>query len=279
MGLVPHASRVQLAEAFVRERIAGHDASHDWWHVDRVRQMALRLAADERLPVGGWRLAAALAQPIEPRSQCNGPRNRHLLYPHNALQEGDRQLAELAALLHDVADRKYCSDLAAERAALAAWLACGELALSQRAQEVVMHVIENLGFTEELARRQQQGQQEQQQQQGAPADGASPATELAAQKQRVLGVVQDADRLDAIGAIGIARCLTFGGARHRVLHDPAVPPRQQLTKQQYCDGAAAAQQTTLNHFHEKLFLLKVTWLAGCLAGKCTNGSSRSWWPA
>jgi uncharacterized protein len=59
---------LQIAEAFVRERIAGHDASHDWWHVHRVRQMALRLAADERLPVnvawlGGACVAAWLPVP------------------------------------------------------------------------------------------------------------------------------------------------------------------------------------------------------------------------
>ncbi len=62
-------------------------------------------------------------------------------------------------------------------------------------------------------------------------------------------------RLDAIGAIGIARCFTFGGAKHRVLYDPAVPPREGLTKEQYMAGAEKA--TTINHFHEKLLKLKV----------------------
>jgi hypothetical protein len=154
----------------------------------------------------------------------------------------------------------------------------------------VLYVIDNLGFTEELARRQQREHQEQHQEQQQGQQQLPPPAEdhqqRLQQQERVLAVVQDADRLDAIGAIGIARCLTFGGARHRVLHDPAVPPRQQLTKQQYCDGAAAAQQTTLNHFHEKLFLLKVAaWLArmpclspACLpdglAGRCTNGAAR-----
>ncbi len=54
----------------------------------------------------------------------------------------------------------------------------------------------------------------------------------------------------------MARCLTFGGRFGRVLHDPAVPPRDGLTQEQYIDKSAAARQTTINHFHEKLLKLK-----------------------
>ncbi|EFN53287.1 hypothetical protein CHLNCDRAFT_25996 [Chlorella variabilis] len=195
-----HASRVQAAEAFVKQKLANHDSSHDWWHIHRVRNMTVRLS--DHLSVGRW--------------------------------VAEQQLAELAALCHDVADHKYSADPEADRAALQRFL--GELALSAEEQELIMYVVDNLGFKEELGRR------------DGGADGAANS------QQRVLAVVQDADRLDAIGAIGIARCLTFGGRFNRVLHDPAVLPREALTQQQYVDKTA--QQTTMTHFAEKLFKLK-----------------------
>lgn len=66
------------------------------------------------------------------------------------------------------------------------------------------------------------------------------------EESQLLNVVKDADQLDAIGAVGIARCFTFGGAKMRKLHDPAVPPRTTLTKEQYMKDNG----TTINHFYE-----------------------------
>jgi len=71
-------------------------------------------------------------------------------------------------------------------------------------------------------------------------------------------------RLDAIGAIGIARCFTYGGYFKRRLHDPAIAPRSGLTKQQYTDDSF--QQTTINHFHEKLLKLKACFSASLCCG-------------
>ena len=141
-----------------------------------------------------------------------------------AADEGaDVFICELAALLHDIADDKIAGDEETGLARVRAWL----LANGAGAATIdrVMNIIATMSF----------------------AGGQRPEMTTLEGK-----VVQDADRLDAIGAVGIARTFAYGGAHGRVMHDPAIPPRTHMSRAEYRSGDAP----TLNHFYEKLLLLK-----------------------
>ena len=191
-----HPNLVASTEAAVRSALQGMDASHDFAHIDRVRRVALSLAAGE-----GVTDAATLL------------------------------VVELGALLHDVADWKYSgSDTASGESAARILAAAGaEAPLAARVQAVIAGV----GFSSELL---------------TGSSGGPLPLEVA--------LVQDADRLDAIGAIGIARCFTYGGAKRRPLHDPAVPPLNDAALRSGGYRDPHRVNTTINHFHEKLLTLK-----------------------
>lgn len=177
---------LRRTEAFARERMAGDGSGHDWWHVHRVRAMALRLAREEG---------------------------------------ADAYVVELAALLHDVADHKlHGGDDTVGPRVTREWLE------SARADtdtiRHVEHIVRDLSFK-----------------------GAGVPTPMRTVEGKV---VQDADRLDAIGAMGIARAFAFGGSRNRPLHDPDAPPEMHASFERYKAGKGG----TINHFHEKLLLLR-----------------------
>ncbi|WP_366289026.1 HD domain-containing protein [Paenibacillus sp. AN1007] len=135
----------------------------------------------------------------------------------------DLFICELAALLHDVPDEKLNDSLEAGMAKLHAWLDTQPLAPEMR--EAVVNIISTISYA-----------------------GGQRAAVCSLEAQ----VVQDADRLDALGAIGIARTFAFSGARGREMYDPSLPPREQMTREEYRNG----RSTTINHFYEKLFKLK-----------------------
>ena len=141
-----------------------------------------------------------------------------------AEEEGaDVFLCELAALTHDLADWKINPDEARALADLRDWL--GEHGADEPTIAAVMEIITAMSFK---------------------GGGGAPMRTLEGQ------IVQDADRLDAIGAIGIARAFAYGGAKGRLLHDPEEAPRQQMTAAEYKSHQAA----TVTHFYEKLLKLK-----------------------
>ena len=150
-----------------------------------------------------------------------------------SLPESSMLTVELAALLHDVRDWKYSGDANAGAEAVSSWLEDhGHPADDIRS---IVKIISNMGFKDELSSS------------SAPAE-ITPEFK----------VVQDADRLDAIGALGIARTFCYGGARGDPMHIPGVEPRIPLTKEQYVASSTELGRvcTVVNHFHEKLLRLK-----------------------
>lgn len=170
----------------IRARFAGEGSGHDWHHINRVRRLARQIAAAEG---------------------------------------ADQDVAELAALVHDIADWKFhhgddgIGPREAER------LLRDEGAAPEVIEQVV-DIVRTISFK-----------------------GAGVVTPMQTLEGRC---VQDADRLDAIGAIGIARCFAYGGYAGRSMYDPDEAPVMHATAEAY----KASKGHSLNHFYEKLFLLK-----------------------
>ncbi len=171
---------------FVKEKLEGAEAGHDWFHIERV-----------------WKLSKKIAE----TESCN------------------REVVELAALLHDIADPKFHNG--DETLALKV---SGEFLGSQNAPEdvieQVLFIIKNISFKN-------RGEVPQ----NLPIE---------------LKIVQDADRIDAIGAIGIGRTFNFGGFKNNPMYDPNIEPKLNMSKDEY----KKSNGTTINHFYEKLLLLK-----------------------
>lgn len=141
-------------------------------------------------------------------------------------EEVDEFIVSLGALLHDIADAKFYDgdETVGPKKAR-------EFLQSQQVDESIIIHIENIikyiSFKVSLS-----------------SDKKFTSPELK--------VIQDADRLDAIGAIGIARCFNYGGFKNRTLYNPEIAPNLHMSKEEYKKSSAP----TINHFYEKLLLLK-----------------------
>lgn len=184
--MVANSSLVDRVAHHIQAKFAGEGSGHDWHHINRVRRLAKQIAAAERANQG---------------------------------------VAELAALVHDIADWKFHDgdDSVGPREA--------ERLLQEEGAEPdviaqVVDIVATISFK-----------------------GAGVQTAMRTLEGKC---VQDADRLDAIGAIGIARCFAYGGHAGRLMYDPNEPPVMHATAEAY----KASKGHSLNHFYEKLFLLK-----------------------
>lgn len=177
---------IQNAVNFVKEKLEGAEAGHDWFHIERVWKLSKKIAAEEN---------------------CN------------------LEIVELAALLHDIADPKFHNG----DETLALKISREFLENENVSEEIiqpVLFIIKNISFKNR--------------------------GEISDNLPLELQIVQDADRLDAIGAIGIARTFNFGGFKNNLMYDPEILPQLAMSKEEY----KKSQGTTINHFYEKLLLLK-----------------------
>lgn len=141
----------------------------------------------------------------------------------------DLTVVKLAALLHDIADSKFYPDASGGDEEIGPQKARIFLEEQHVSEEIICHVVQiikNISFK-----------------------GGNFEKDFSSKE---LEIVQDADRLDALGAIGIARTFNYGGFKNRTLFDPNIAPQLTMSKEEY----KKSETPTLNHFYEKLLLLK-----------------------
>lgn len=178
--------QILMTEEFVRQNLEGYDSGHDWFHIERVRRLALFINEMEQL-----------ANPFT---------------------------VEITALLHDTADSKFSGgNSEAGYASINDFMNKAGMA---EIRDEVLSVIKNVSFSNK----------------NRTGDLNDP----------LLQVIQDADRLDAIGAIGVARAFNYGGFRNNKIYNPDV-----VSTEASLNGYIhAGTSSTISHFYDKLLLLK-----------------------
>lgn len=178
---------IEKVKVIVIKELDQDATGHDWWHVNRVHNMAKKIAGLEKTKMNLFVL-------------------------------------ELGALLHDIADWKFHGGDESIGPRKASEI-LSDLKVSQSVVNQVAHIVKDISFR------------------GA---GVKPSMKSLEGK-----IVQDADRLDALGAIGIARTFATGASKKSPIHVPGLKPVFHKTFAQYKKGS-----TSINHFYEKLLLLK-----------------------
>ena len=173
---------IERAQAYVKERFETEYSGHDYFHTLRVMRMATRIAEREHANI---------------------------------------EMVQLAALLHDVDDRKLSPGTYRNQANARAFMQSS--GLDEETIEAVCCIVQSVSF----------------------GDNDIPPNTPEAK------CVQDADRLDAMGAIGVGRAFAYGGRHQRWMHHPDIPAKPDMTKAEYVNH----ESTTINHFYEKLFKL------------------------
>ncbi len=176
----------KLIEDFVKNTLIDAEKGHDWYHIERVRNMALEISKKEG---------------------------------------GDSEIIELSALLHDISDAKFNGG-DYEAGAKISRNILEEFKVEANKIEEIVRIIDNISFK----------------------GGVSQFNIYSLEFK----IVQDADRLDAIGAIGIARTFQYGGYKNREIYNPDIQPQVYNSSEKYHKSEAP----TINHFYEKLLLLK-----------------------
>lgn len=169
----------------IHKEFEGEGSGHDWWHIHRVVENALHL---------------------------------------QELEGGERDLIEIAALVHDVGDHKFHKEANAAETLITKLLK--EVGLEKKFIQKVVQIVAEVSYK-----------------------GAGVQTNANSLEAKI---VQDADRLDAIGAIGVGRAFAFGGNRNRLMYEPDHTPSLHTDFESYKNDKGH----TINHFYEKLLLLK-----------------------
>jgi uncharacterized protein len=182
---------IELTEKFVHDFLQKEQTGHDWWHIQRVRKLSLKIAAEEK---------------------------------------ADFFIVEMAALLHDIGDYKFFGGNEQKGQKVVAQF-LHSLSLSPKVTRKILNVTINVSYMKTLSEEEQFHKEK---------------------KSVEFMAVSDADRLDAMGAIGIARAFTYGGYYHRPIYDPNVPPNPNISREEY----KTTEAPSINHFYEKLLKLK-----------------------